>query len=121
MKKPFSIKQRIRSFGYAWAGIRSLIRQEHNAWVHCIAIIVVTIAGFYFNITKYEWITVLFCFGLVLSAEAINTAIERAVDLVSPQKNPLAGNVKDLAAAAVLICAITAAIIGLIIFIPYIL
>ncbi|NDV58530.1 diacylglycerol kinase family protein [Bacteroides sp. 519] len=120
MKKHFSIKARIKSFKYAGIGIYKLISFEHNAWIHCAAIALVTTAGFYFNITKYEWIAVVCCFGLVLAAEAVNTAIERLVDLVSPQKHPLAGDVKDLAAGAVLICAIAAAIVGLIIFIPYI-
>jgi diacylglycerol kinase (ATP) len=66
-----------------------------------------------------EWCVVLLCFGLVMAAEAFNTAIERLVNLVSPDFHPLAGDVKDVAAGAVLICAIVAAIIGLIVFIPY--
>lgn len=108
------------SFKYAGKGILKLISLEHNAWIHCAAIVLVTVAGFYFGITKYEWIAIIACFGMVLAAEAFNTAIERIVDLVSPQKQPLAGDIKDLAAAGVLICAMAAAIIGLIIFIPYI-
>jgi Diacylglycerol kinase len=120
MKKRFSITARIKSFKYAGIGVSKLFFFEHNAWIHCAAIVLVTIAGFYFDITKYEWIAVIVCFGMVLAAEAFNTAIERLVDLVSPQKHPLAGDAKDLAAAGVLICAIATAIIGLIIFIPYI-
>ncbi|NDV64534.1 diacylglycerol kinase family protein [Bacteroides sp. 224] len=120
MKHPFSIKQRIKSFGYARKGIRSFISKEHNAWIHCAAIIVVTCAGFYFNISKGEWVSILLCFALVLASEAFNTAIERLVDLVSPDKHPIAGDVKDIAAGAVLICAIVSAIIGAIIFIPYV-
>ncbi|MDL2306292.1 diacylglycerol kinase family protein [Bacteroides sp. OttesenSCG-928-D19] len=118
--KPFSIKKRIESFKYAGIGIWKLIANEHNAWIHCTAVIVVTIAGFYFGINKYEWIIVTGCFGLVLAAEAINTAIEKLVDMVSPDKHPLAADVKDIAAGAVLLCAIASAIIGGIIFIPYI-
>lgn len=121
MEKPFNTKKRLKSFVYAGKGIHILINKEHNAWIHCVAIILVTIAGFHFNITKGEWIAVILCFGLVLAAEALNTAIERLVDLVSPEKNPLAGEVKDVAAGAVLICAITAVIVGGIIFIPYLL
>jgi diacylglycerol kinase (ATP) len=74
----------------------------------------------YYHITTTEWCIVLLCFGLVLSAEAFNTAIERLVNLVSPDFHPIAGDVKDVAAGAVLICAIASAIIGCIIFIPYI-
>lgn len=113
------LKKRIKSFGYAFKGIASLIRKEHNAWIHCTAIVLVTIAGFHFDITSTEWCIVVLCFGLVLAAEGFNTAIERLVDLVSPDFHPIAGDVKDVAAGAVLICAIASAIVGLIVFIPY--
>ena len=113
------LKKRIKSFGYAFKGIASLLKKEHNAWIHCLAIMVVTLAGLYFDITRIEWCIVCICFGMVLAAEGFNTAIERLVDLVSPKFHPIAGDVKDVAAGAVLICAIAAAIIGLIIFIPY--
>ena len=113
------LKKRIKSFGYAFKGIASLIRKEHNAWIHCIAIVVVTFAGFYFGITPTEWCIVTICFGLVLAAEGFNTAIERLVDLVSPEYHPIAGDVKDVAAGAVLICAICASIAGCIVFLPY--
>lgn len=113
------LKKRIKSFGYAFKGIASLIRKEHNARIHCTAIVLVTIAGFHFAITPTEWCIVVLCFGLVLAAEGFNTAIERLVDLVSPDFHPIAGDVKDVAAGAVLICAIASAIVGLIVFIPY--
>lgn len=118
--KPFSIKDRIRSFYYAGKGIGKLLLHEHNAWIHCVAIAVVTAAGLFFGITRHEWIAVLLCFALVLAAEGFNTAIERLVDLVSPQRHPVAGDVKDIAAGAVLICAMFAAIVGGIVFTPYI-
>ncbi len=66
-----------------------------------------------------EWVAIILCIGMVLATELINTAIERLVDLISPDRNPIAGQIKDIAAGAVLICAIAAAIVGLIIFIPY--
>lgn len=113
------LNKRIKSFGYAFKGIASLIKKEHNAWIHCTAIVVVTLAGFYFGITPTEWCIVVLCFGLVLAAEGFNTAIERLVDLVSPDYHPIAGDVKDVAAGAVLICAIAASIVGMIVFIPY--
>lgn len=113
------LRKRIKSFGYAFKGIASLLKREHNAWIHCIAIIVVTLAGLHFGITRTEWCIVCLCFSMVLAAEGFNTAIERLVDLVSPDFHPVAGDVKDVAAGAVLICAIAAAIIGMIIFIPY--
>lgn len=115
------LRKRIKSFGYAFKGIASLLKKEHNAWIHCLAIVVVTSLGFYFHISPTEWCIVLLCFGMVLAAEGFNTAIERLVDLVSPERHPVAGDVKDVAAGAVLICAIAAAIIGCIIFLPYLL
>lgn len=113
------LKKRIKSFTYAIKGIGSFLRKEHNAWIHCTAILMVTTAGFLLGITRTEWLIVILCFALVLAAEAFNTAIERLVDLVSPGFHPIAGDVKDVAAGAVLICAIAAAIVGLIIFLPY--
>lgn len=113
------LQKRLKSFTYALSGIGSFLNKEPNAWIHCSAIVIVTIAGFLFGITRTEWLVIILCFGIVLAAEALNTAIERLVNLVSPDYHPIAGDVKDIAAGAVLICAITAAIIGLIIFIPY--
>lgn len=113
------LKKRINSFGYAFKGVFCLLKKEHNAWIHCMAIVIVTLAGLFFGITPIEWCMVILCFGMVLAAEGFNTAIERLVDLVSPDFHPIAGNVKDIAAGAVLICAIASAIIGIIIFVPY--
>lgn len=113
------LHKRLKSFTYAWKGIGSFLSKEHNAWIHCIAIIGVTIAGVFFGISRTEWLVIILCFAMVLAAEAFNTAIERLVNLVSPNYHPLAGDVKDIAAGAVLICAIGTAIIGLIIFLPY--
>lgn len=118
--EPFNIKKRAKSFVFAFRGVISFIREEHNAWIHCSAVILVTAGGLYFKITAIEWMAVILCFGMVLAAEGFNTAIERLVNLVSPEYHPLAGNVKDIAAGAVLICAVSAAIVGCIIFIPYI-
>ena len=115
------LQKRLKSFVYAFQGLGSFLKKEHNAWIHCTAIVVVVSVGLYYHITTTEWCIVLLCFGLVLSAEAFNTAIERLVNLVSPDFHPIAGDVKDVAAGAVLICAIASAIIGCIIFIPYIL
>lgn len=114
------IKKRIKSFGYAFQGIGSFLRKEPNAWIHCTAVVVVTSLGLYYGISATEWCIVILCFGLVLMAEAFNTAIERLVDLVSPDFHPLAGTIKDVAAGAVLLGAIAVAIVGGILFIPYI-
>jgi len=116
----FSIKKRIKSFGYSLAGIRQFVKTQHNAWLEIGVALLVIIAGFVLQVEAIEWCFLLFAIGFVLVCEAFNTAIEFLVDLVSPQQNKLAGAVKDIAAGAVLLSACTAAAIGLIVFIPYI-
>lgn len=115
----YDLKKQLRSFGYAWKGIQSCVGKEQNLSFHLIAAMAVIIAGIVLGITRTEWIMVVMCIGTVIAAELFNTAIEKLVDLVSPERHPVAGRVKDIAAGAVLICAVAAAIIGLIIFIPY--
>jgi diacylglycerol kinase (ATP) len=118
MKNNFTIKARLASFANAWRGVTVFIRQEHNAWIHCAVTILVIIAGLLFHISISEWIAVFFAIGLVLAAEAINSAIERLSDVVQPEKDDRIRDVKDISAGAVLICAIAAAVIGIIIFLP---
>lgn len=113
-----SLKKRIDSFGFAFKGIAVLFKTQANARIHGAAILVVTFAGYFFKINSTEWCFVIASFAVVLAAEALNTAIEFVVDLVSPQYNSLAGKAKDVAAAAVLFTAIGAFLIGGIIFIP---
>jgi len=115
----YDLKKQLRSFGYAWKGIQSCVGKEQNLSFHLIAAMAVITAGIVLGITRTEWIMVVMCIGTVIAAELFNTAIEKLVDLVSPERHPVAGQVKDIAAGAVLICAVAAAIIGLIIFIPY--
>jgi diacylglycerol kinase (ATP) len=110
--------KRIKSFGFAINGIKTLIKTQVNARIHLVAVVCVTIAGLFFHINWTEWCLVIMAFAAVLAAEAFNTAIEFIVDLVSPDYHPLAGKAKDVAAAAVLLTALGAAIIGTIIFIP---
>lgn len=115
----YDFKKQLRSFGYAWKGIRCCIGKEQNLSFHLIATVVTVIAGFLLEITRIDWMIVILCIGVVIAAELFNSAIEKLVDLVSPERHPIAGQVKDIAAGAVLVCATTAAIIGLIVFIPY--
>lgn len=117
--KKFSIKDRIHSFKYAFKGIYLLVYKEHNARIHLCAAILAICAGFLFGITPTEWIAVIFAIGFVFSAEAVNSAIEYVADAFSTEPHELIGKAKDLAAGAVLFAALTAAIIGCIIFIPY--
>lgn len=114
----FTLRKRLRSFGYAFHGIRLLITQEANAWIHCFAAVCVVVAGFFFGISVSEWIAVIFAIGMVLAAEAVNSAVEALADRVTQEYDEAIKRTKDLASGAVLILAIAAAIIGCIIFIP---
>ena len=115
------MKKRILSFKYAFKGVFFLFKDQPNAWIHLVAAVGVVIAGLIFNLSTTEWLWIVFAIGFVFSAELFNSAIEEVVNLVSPEFNKKAGKIKDLAAAAVLISAVTAAIVGLVIFIPKIL
>lgn len=112
------MKKRIRSFGYALKGVKAVFGKEANMNIHLIMMALVVICGFLFSISVTEWMLCIICFGVVISLEMMNSAIENLVDLVSPEKNKLAGRAKDIAAGAVLVAAISAAIVGLIIFVP---
>lgn len=107
---------RIRSFGFAIQGIAATVKSQMNFRIHLIAAICVITAGFILNINSMEWVVIILTIGMVLALEAINTAIEHLVDLVSPTHHEIAGKAKDIAAGAVLIGAIAAAAIGIIIF-----
>ena len=115
----FSFRQRMLSFKYAFNGIFLMLKNEHNAWIHAFAAVFAVSAGFYFGITKQEWIAVVLTIAMVFAAEAFNSAIEVLVDKISPGYDETAGKIKDLAAGAVLITAIAAAITGLIVFVPH--
>ena len=107
-----------KSFGYAFEGIFAGIRGERNMKIHCFAAVCVIVAGVLFHISVTEWCICLVLFGLSLSLELVNTAIEAVVDFVTEDKKPLAKLAKDTAAGAVLIAAVMAAMAGLLIFVP---
>ncbi|KFM99543.1 diacylglycerol kinase family protein [Bacillus clarus] len=109
----------LKSFGYAIAGIYFCLRHERNMKVHCLAAVIVICCGLYFHVTEMEWLVLFIVMGIVMSLEMINTAIEKTVDLVTTDIQPLAKIAKDVAAGAVLLFAIIAVIIGAIIFLPY--
>ena len=115
----FDIKKFIRSFVYAGRGIYELTRREQNARVHLLATVVVLTVGLLTDLNRYEWLCIFVAIGMVWSAEAINTAIEKLVDLVSPEHSQQAGLIKDIAAGGVLICSIVAVIIALLVFLPH--
>lgn len=110
-----------RSFAHAFDGIFSTIREERNIKIHLCFVILVVFFGTLLRISPTEWLIVLTLFGLVISLELVNTAIEATVDLVTEERRPLAKKAKDAAAGAVLVSAIASAIIGLLIFVPKVL
>jgi len=114
----FSFRKRIISFKYAFNGLKILIIEEHNSRIHIFASLCVLIAGFLFRISISEWIAVIFCIGLVIALELINSAIENIADFVSPKQDTKIKKIKDLSAGAVLFSAIISVIIGLIVFLP---
>ena len=111
-------KNVITRFKYAFQGVFSAIKTERNLKIHISIMILVIIAGIFLKISKMEWIICIILFGLVIGGEMLNSAIETVVDIAMPEINPKAKFAKDVAAGAVLIFAISSAIIGLIIFIP---
>ncbi len=106
------------SFKYAFSGVKQVIINERNMQIHLLAVFSVIVCGIYFDISNYEWFTCLILFTMVLTAEIFNTVIENTIDYISEKKCVEAKVIKDMAAGAVLITAITAFVIGLVIFIP---
>ena len=113
-----SFKKLINSFKYALSGIKSTFKTEQNMKIHLLIMEIVILMALILNISFNEWLIVLICFMVVISSELFNTALEKCVDLASPNKNEIAKLAKDVSAGAVLITAIFAAIIGIIIFLP---
>lgn len=115
----FRMKEFLRSFVYAVNGIRASFRDQRNLKVQAIIAFITVGAGFYFDITATEWSLILLSIAAVMGLEMINTAMESLVDLVTTERKPLAGKVKDVAAGAVLFASVIAVILGIIIFRKY--
>lgn len=113
-----NLKKLIHSFKYAFIGIITALKKEQNMKIHYLIMILVIILGIIYHLSTFEWLICILCFGLVISMEMINTAIETTVNLATTKTEPLAKIAKDVSAGAVLVSAIISAIIGLIIFIP---
>ena len=110
--------KRIRSFSYAFKGLFELVKSEPNARIHLVATIAAVSAGIFLRISNAEWCIVLIVIAFVWAAEAINTVIEKLADHLFPEYHETARIAKDIAAGAVLVCAIVALICGLIVFLP---
>ena len=109
----------ILSFKYAFEGLIAALKEEPKLIIHLGFGLAVLLAGFWFQISKIDWLIIVTMIGLVISVELTNTAIEAVVDSFTDEQHPGAKLAKDISAAAVLVAAATAAIIGLMIFIPY--
>jgi undecaprenol kinase/diacylglycerol kinase (ATP) len=112
------MKKRIDSFRYAFQGVADGLKAQVNFRIHLVCAAVAIVLGAIVGLSRVEWCVILFCCGLVISLELLNTALEKLCDVVEPNKNEKIRVVKDMSAAAVLFAAITALVIGLIIFIP---
>ncbi len=117
-KEKFSLTKRLKSFTYAFNGLKIMLKEEHNSRVHLVALISVVILGFVLRISSLEWIGIILSIGLVIAFELINSAIENLADFGTTELNEFIKKAKDLAAASVLWSAITALVVGGIVFIP---
>lgn len=114
------MKNRIRSFGFAIQGIKIAFKEEPNFRIHVIALLLVIVFGLCFDITTSEWIQISIVSSIVIITELLNTAIEDTCNYITEERITAIGRIKDVAAAAVLISAIMAAIVGVLIFKPYV-
>jgi diacylglycerol kinase len=114
----FSVKSRFESFKFAFSGLSSLIKNEHNARIHLIAALIAVIVGIILKISLTEWCILTIVIGLVFITELLNTSLENLADIVDPEWNAAIRKAKNYAAAAVLISAIVSVVVGALIFIP---
>ena len=113
------LSARIRSFGYAIKGIMTLIGTQPHARLHLLATVVVTGAGVYVHLRRWEWVAILLCIGLVWMAEALNTAVEFLADEVTLERRDRIGKAKDVAAGGVLIVAIISVAVAALVFLNH--
>ena len=112
------LKVRANSFGYAFQGFRVFFTSEVHGRIHAIAGIIAVVMGLIFKVPKYDWLWLFSAITFVISSEIFHSSIEVLVDMVSPEKSDAAGKAKDMAAAAVVVAAIYAMLVGLWVFGP---
>jgi diacylglycerol kinase (ATP) len=117
--RAFKFSGRLRSFRHAGVGVATMLRSQHNAWIHAAATLVVISAGVVLRVTSVDWCLLIMAIVAVWVAEALNTAFEFLCDVASPEFHPLVKKSKDVAAGAVLLAAIGAVIVGAIVLLPY--
>jgi diacylglycerol kinase (ATP) len=114
----FSISNRVKSFGYAIAGIGTFFKTEHNARIHFLASVLAISGGFYFSISRFEWVAILSAIAFVIVSEMLNTALEKLADVFTLEQDIRIKMVKDVAAGAVLIAAFYSLLIAALVFVP---
>jgi len=120
MLRGFSLAARWRSFRFAGRGLRTLLTSQHNAWIHALATLLVVAAGLGLGVERQEWLALILAMMAVWTAEALNTALEFLSDAASAEFHPLIEKAKDVAAGAVLICALGALLVGALVFVPHV-
>ncbi len=118
MQSPYRARSRLSAFRYAFSGWWYVLRTQRNAWIHLVAMVMTVSLGIWLSLPPQDWAILILAIGLVWTAEFINTGIEAIVDLASPKKHPLAQVGKDVGAAAVLIAALVAVLVGILILGP---
>jgi diacylglycerol kinase len=118
MSTKFSIVKQLNSFKYAINGLKILFFEEHNSRIHLALMFLAIVCGLFFKISIGEWLILIILFAIVFSAELFNSAIENICNMISMEQHETIGKIKDLSAAAVLVCSLVAFIIGCLIFIP---
>lgn len=113
------MKTFLKAFVYAGQGIRQTVKTQRNFRFHMVAAVYVTAFSFFYELSRAEYILLVLTFSSVMASEMINTAIEAAVDLLSPEYSKLAGTAKDAAAGAVLVTAVFAVIVAVILFLDF--
>ena len=112
------VKGRLKSMKFAAVGAYKLITTEHSVMVQSSLAVIMIVAGFYFHISREEWMIQILAFGLVLAVESLNTAVEKIADFIHPEYHSKIGFIKDIAAGAVMFAAMAAIAVGLLIYVP---
>jgi len=119
MSASFSMRERLQSFVYAFAGVKTLLLETHNARLHLLATVLVFGLALYLDVARSDWLVLVITVALVWLAESLNSALEYLCDAAVPEQHPLIGKAKDVAAAGVLICSGFAVAVALLVFLPY--
>lgn len=108
-----------KSFIYAWRGLFKIFKEEQNLRLQTVAAVLVVVVAYFFRVSRAEWMMLILAVSAVILMEIINSVVERVADALKPQIDHYAKEIKDIAAAAVMVASLAAVVIGVIIFYPY--